>query len=70
MNISKNVTVQYPHLTSPIEGEETLFPCPAPCGRGLGRGRTDTKNYIQCTLIYYHKRHVFTYYFVIECVSF
>ena len=30
------VTVQHPHLTSPIEGEETFFP--RPWWEGLGEG--------------------------------
>ena len=34
--LSIPVTVQYPHLTSPIEGEETFFP--RPWWEGLGEG--------------------------------
>ena len=33
---SNSVTVQHPHLTSPIEGEETFFP--RPWWEGLGEG--------------------------------
>jgi len=35
-NLSNEVTVQHPHLTSPIEGEETFFPLP--WWEGLGEG--------------------------------
>ena len=33
---SNSVTVHHPHLTSPIEGEETFFP--RPWWEGLGEG--------------------------------
>jgi len=32
----KKITVQHPHLTSPIDGEETFFP--RPWWEGLGEG--------------------------------
>jgi len=50
---TKKVTVQHPHLASPIEGEETFFP--RPWWEGLGEGVNCYKKelFVVLAVIYY-----------------